>query len=74
MPQLHFYVSEEVAERIKDKAKQEHLSVSRFIAETMTRETHKGWPEGYLESVVGAWVGDFEEPEELPLESRDSAF
>lgn len=74
MPQLHFYVTDEVAERIKDRAKKRNLSVSRFVAETMTREAHNGWPGGYLESVVGAWSGEFTEQEELPFESRDLIF
>lgn len=71
MPQLHFYVPEEVARRIREKAKAKNLSVSKFVAETMQRETHVGWPEGYFETVVGSWLGEFPEPEELPFEERD---
>lgn len=72
MPQLHFYVPDEVAKRIQEKARAKNLSVSKFIAETMQRETHAGWPEGYFERVVGKWQGEpLERPEQLPLEERD---
>ncbi len=73
MPQLHFYVPEDVAKRIQEKAKAKNLSVSKFVAETMQRETHSGWPEGYFEQVVGKWQGEpLERPEQLPFEVRDS--
>lgn len=42
MPQLHFYVPEEVAERIREKAKAKNMSVSKYVAETMKREAHSG--------------------------------
>jgi hypothetical protein len=72
MPQLHFYVPDEIAKRIKEKAKARNMSVSKFVAETMQRETHLGWPEGYFEQVVGKWQGEpLERPEQLPLEERD---
>ena len=73
MPWLHFYVPDEVAKRIQEKAKAKNLSVSKFVAETMQRETHSGWPESYFERVVGKWQGEpLERPEQLPLEERDS--
>lgn len=74
MPQLHFYVPEEVAKRIQEKAKTKNMSVSKFVAETMQRETHSGWPEGYFERVVGKWQGDFPEIEDLLYEERDPLF
>lgn len=70
MPQLHLYVPEEVAEKLKQKAKAKNLSLSKYLAEVVQRETRTGWPEGYFEEVAGGWIGDFEEPEELPLEER----
>ena len=72
MPQLHFYVPDDVAKRIQDKAKAKNMSVSKFIAETMQREAHSGWPEGYFERVLGGWQGEpLERPERLPLEERN---
>ena len=72
MPQLHFYVPEDVAKRIQEEAKAKQMSVSRFVAETMKRETHAGWPEGYFERVIGKWEGEpLERPEQLPFEERE---
>ncbi len=33
--------------------------------------TRPAWPD-WLEKVAGSWQGDFEEPEDLPYEERDS--
>ena len=71
MPQLHLYVPDEVAKRLREQAKIRKMSLSKYLAEIVQRETPTGWPEGYFEEVVGSWVGDFEEPEDLPLEERD---
>jgi hypothetical protein len=30
-----------------------------------------GWPEGYFTEVAGIWIGDFERPEQLPLEEPE---
>lgn len=49
MPQLHFYVSEDVASRLREQAAARRLSVSRYVAEIVEAELHPGWPEGYLE-------------------------
>jgi len=60
MAQLHFYVSDEIAKKIQNKAEQAHLPVSRYLAELVKRETGPQWPEGYFEQVFG--TGD---PEHL---------
>lgn len=73
MAQLHFYVPDDVAKRIQEKAKARNLSVSKFIAETMKRETFSAWPKGYFERVIGKWEGEpLERPEQLPYEERES--
>ena len=72
MPQFHFYVPDDIARQIQEKAKASNMSVSRFVAEIMQRETASGWPKGYFERVVGAWQGEvLERPEELTFEERD---
>ena len=71
MPQLHLYVPNEVAKRLREQAKIRKMSLSKYLAEIVQRETPTGWPEGYFEEVVGSWVGDFEEPEDLPLEELE---
>ena len=70
MPQLHLYVPEDVAAKVREKAKARHLTVSRYLAEVIKREVGEGWPEEYFEKVCGKWEGEFpelirEEPERL---------
>jgi hypothetical protein len=72
MPQLHFYVPDDVAETLRAKAKAENKSLSKYLAETVQRDVRQGWPEGYFTEVAGSWIGDFERPEQLPLEERDA--
>lgn len=71
MPQLHLYVPEETAERLRQRAKSRNMSLSRYLAEVVQREVQSGWPEGYFEEVIGGWVGEpLERPEQLELEER----
>ncbi len=64
MPQLHFYVPQEIAERIRKEANAAGLSVSQYLADVVKRELPSRWPVGFFEEVVGAWKGD-------PLERFD---
>lgn len=65
MAQLHCYVPDGVAEKILQKAKQSHLSVSKYLAELVKRDATNSWPEAYFEQVIGGWQG-----EELKRESE----
>lgn len=70
MPQLHLYVPEDVAAKVREKAKARKLTVSRYLAEVIKREVGEGWPEGYFDRVCGNWEGEFpeltrDEPEPL---------
>ena len=58
MAQLHCYVPDSVAKKIRRKAEQAHLSVSRYLAELVKRDATNEWPEGYLEHVLGHWLGE----------------
>lgn len=72
MPQLHFYVPEPVAERIRQEAKAAGLSVSRYLAEVMKRELHPDWPPGFFEEVIGGWQGGaLERPEQGTYDPRE---
>jgi len=71
MAQLHCYVPDSIAEKIQQKARQSHLSVSKYIAELIKRDAAGEWPNGYLENVLGHWQGGLLEREsEGDLESR----
>ena len=58
MPQLHFYVSDEIAERVRQRAEANHMSVSKYLATLVKKEAGSGWPDGYFERVVGGWKGE----------------
>lgn len=57
MPQLHLYVPETVADRLRKRAQAQGLSVSRLLAEVVLREVGSGWPPDFFAHVVGGWRG-----------------
>lgn len=75
MPQLHFYVPQEVAEQIKARAALAKQPVSRYVAELVRRDVSQGWPKDYFERIntaaegaaMGIEPGGLPE-ERLPLE------
>lgn len=72
MAQLHLYVSDEVAERIRKRAGMRGLSVSRFLASLVTRDVGSDWPDLFFEKVVGGWQGrPLERPPQGEHEDRD---
>ena len=58
MPQLHFYVPEEIAEKVREKAQAAEMSVSRYIAEVIKRQVTATWPEDFFNEIVGKWQGE----------------
>lgn len=62
MPQLHLYVSDQVAERIRTRADLDGLSTSRYLAKLATKATEDQWPPGYFDAVCGS-CPDFPYPE-----------
>jgi len=71
---MHMYVNDETAAEIRYNAKVRGLSVSRYLAELVSRELGSQWPEGYFEEVIGSWQGDvpLERPPRLEPEERES--
>jgi hypothetical protein len=60
----------EVAEALRRKARAQRSSVSKFLAELVSREVGTGWPEGF-ETVLGGWQGASPvRPDPLTLEDR----
>ncbi len=57
MPQMHFSVPESVAVAIRQRAKSNGLTVSKYLASLVKAQVHPGWPEGYFEKVLGGWQG-----------------
>lgn len=57
MAQLHVYLPDETADRVRERAVARGLSVSRYLAEVVAKEIRSEWPVGFFERVVGAWAG-----------------
>lgn len=70
MAQLHCYVPDEIAEKLQQKAKQAHVSVSRYLARLVKNEIGSGWPDNYFE-LFGSWDGaPLERPDQGTYEQR----
>ena len=65
MPQLHLYVSDDVAAEIQRRAKAAGLSVSKYLARLVSERTSHAWPAGWFDHVAGGWCG---EPPERPAQ------
>ena len=57
MPQLHLYVEDQVAGLVRLRARARKMTVSGYLADLVRREVSSGWPAGFFDEVVGAWVG-----------------
>jgi hypothetical protein len=76
MPQLHFYVSEEVAQEVARRARAEEKPVSRWVADLVQGTIAQKWPEGY-ESLFGSLGDDYPDvvgTDKLLPPNRDVAF
>ena len=73
MPQLHLYVSDEIAADVARRAEAEGLSVSRYLARLIREQLPAPWPPGYFDRVVGGWRGaPLERPPQGELETRET--
>lgn len=78
MAQISLYIPDETAAVLRTRAETEGLSLSKFVLNVLDKElkpTDNGWPPGYREKCIG-WLkdGDWEEPEDLPPQSRENWF
>lgn len=72
MPQLHLYLTEDLANKVHQHADAAGISISRYLAEIVQKEMTSDWPEGYFEAVVGGWKGKpLERPDQGTLETRE---
>ena len=70
MPQLHLYVSDDVATALRERARERGTSLSKLLAELVTRDARRPWPEGWLERVAGAWAGPWPVVDDPPPDER----
>ena len=68
MPQLHLYVSDDVAASLRERADEAGIPLSRFLARLVTDQPASEWPPGYLDAVCGS-CPDFPDPPPEPPES-----
>ncbi len=72
MAQLHLYLSKEVEEEVKRRAKSKGLSVSSYLADLVQGQISDKWPNNFFTEVVGGWVGEpLTRPGQLEFEARD---
>lgn len=57
MPQLHLYVSEDVARVMRARAAGRRVSLSRYLADLVASSVATDWPPRFFEDVAGAWKG-----------------
>jgi post-segregation antitoxin (ccd killing protein) len=72
VPQLHLYVSDDVAAELRARAHDRGMSVSKLLAEIVDRDLRRGWPEGWLQRVAGAWPGPWPTVEDPPPDERNA--
>lgn len=72
MPQLHLYVSDDVAIALRERARERGTSLSKLLAEIVTRDARRAWPEGWVERVAGAWTGPWPAVDDPPPDERRS--
>lgn len=56
MAQLHCYVPEDLAAKVKQKAKHAQMSVSKYLSYLIKKEVETGWPDNYFD-IFGTWEG-----------------
>ena len=72
MAQLHFYIPDQLAEKVRVNAVHEHLSVSKYLAKLVKKEVANDWPDNYFK-IFGSWEGDtLKRPEQGDFEQRES--
>ena len=73
MAQLNLYVTNELAEDLKQQARQAGLPLSRYVVRLLAPARQTGWPAGFIEERCGFLVGeDFPEPADPAPEPVES--
>ena len=73
MAQLHLYLPEDLAEKVRQRAASRRQSVSDYLAELVRGQIADAWPEGYFENVVGG-IREAFDAGELPWTKRGRSF
>lgn len=57
MTHITVELEDELLSEIRQRAEEQGTTVSRYLANLIRREVHRGWPAGFFEEVVGRWQG-----------------
>lgn len=72
MAQLRLYLTDDLAEEVRSRAKSRGMTVSAYLAEIVRSQMTDQWPEDFFSKVVGGWVGEpLERPEQPLLDRRE---
>ena len=72
MVRMHLYLTDALAEEVRNRAKSRGMTVSAYLTEILRSHLTDPWPEGFFSKVVGGWAGaPLERPEQFPLERGD---
>lgn len=73
MAQLHLYVPDRLASILRKRAHSHGTSLSRYLAELVSRDLREDWPDGFFEEVIGGWKGELlDRPSQGSLEAREA--
>ena len=64
MGQVTIYLDKTTETRMKESARSENISVSKWVAGIIREKTQTEWPEEIL-ALAGTWKDEFPEPEAL---------
>ena len=53
MAQMHFYVPDDFAKLIRQRARQANMPVSRYLVQLIRNELGNGWPDHYFDEIYG---------------------
>jgi hypothetical protein len=68
MAQVTIYLPDELAERVRGRAKRLKMSMSAYLADLVEKDARPSrWPRGF-DALYGSWKGTFEEPEDPPAD------
>jgi hypothetical protein len=71
--QVTIYLPDELAERVRNRAKRLKMSMSSYLTQLVARDARPSrWPRGF-DSLYGTWKGPFPEPEDPPPEELPEA-
>lgn len=72
MPEIQFYVSASIANKIHLHAQMAGVSTSRYLAEMVRTAVSQDWPQDFFETTIGSWQGEpLTRPPQGEVEARE---